>query len=67
MKSISIWLIHVYRLVAPKRVRQACRYEPTCSEYAIQALNKYGLIKGWKLTLQRLGQCRPPLGGEDKP
>ncbi|WP_152439597.1 MULTISPECIES: membrane protein insertion efficiency factor YidD [unclassified Marinobacter] len=64
---LSVQLIGFYRLVAPKSVRQSCRFEPSCSEYAIAALRKYGFLKGWQLTLFRLKRCCPPNGGEDWP
>lgn len=37
----------------------SCRFTPTCSEYAVQALKKYGLIKGGYLTVKRLLRCHP--------
>lgn len=67
MVYLSILLIRFYRLIAPSRVRGACRFDPTCSEYAIQALEKYGFVKGWKMTVGRLRRCRPPYGGTDCP
>lgn len=67
MVRISLLVIKSYRLVAPQRVRQSCRFEPSCSEYAILALQKYGFIKGWKLTFSRLKRCCPLNGGYDIP
>ncbi len=64
---LSIRFIHFYRAVAPQRLRGACLFEPTCSEYAILALNKYGFIKGWRLALNRIGRCKQPNGGSDYP
>ena len=40
-----------------------CRYEPTCSEYSIEAINKFGAFKGILLTVKRLLRCNP-LGGK---
>lgn len=37
----------------------ACRYTPTCSEYAIQAIKKYGPFKGLILAIKRIGRCHP--------
>jgi putative membrane protein insertion efficiency factor len=48
-------------------MRNACLFEPSCSEYGIQALNKYGFIKGWKLILNRIQRCKQPNGGIDHP
>ena len=67
MVELSILFIRFYRLVAPERVRQSCRFEPSCSEYAILALRKYGFIKGWRMTVSRLRRCCPLNGGEDVP
>ncbi|MFQ6739621.1 MAG: membrane protein insertion efficiency factor YidD [Alphaproteobacteria bacterium] len=39
--------------------RSACRFIPTCSEYAKQAIDKYGVIKGIKMTINRICRCRP--------
>ncbi|MBQ0013248.1 MAG: membrane protein insertion efficiency factor YidD [Proteobacteria bacterium] len=39
--------------------RAACRFTPTCSEYAKQAIEKHGIIKGIKLALNRIFRCRP--------
>ncbi|MGL4225436.1 MAG: membrane protein insertion efficiency factor YidD [Vibrio sp.] len=63
----SVWFIHLYRLIAPQRLRGACRFDPTCSEYAILSLNKHGLLKGWRLAFNRIGRCKQPNGGIDYP
>lgn len=64
---LSQYLINIYRGLAPRRIREACRFEPSCSEYALIALNRYGFVKGWRLTIGRLLRCRPPHGGTDRP
>jgi hypothetical protein len=64
---LSIKFIFLYRIIAPKRLRDACLFEPTCSEYAILALKKFGFIKGWSLALKRIYRCKPPNGGCDFP
>ncbi|MBN1561096.1 membrane protein insertion efficiency factor YidD [candidate division KSB1 bacterium] len=46
MQTVIIKLIHVYQRIAPKRLRQACRFEPSCSNYTILAIQKYGSSKG---------------------
>ena len=63
----SGWLIRLYQRVAPQRVRDSCRFTPTCSHYALLALDKHGFLTGWRLTWGRLGRCRHPHGGEDYP
>ncbi len=65
--KLSIKFIKLYQRLAPRKIRDACRFEPTCSNYAILALQKYGFLKGWKMVLNRLGRCKWPNGGEDLP
>lgn len=42
-----------------KRRGVICRFHPSCSNYGVQALEKYGFIKGWKKTLHRINRCKP--------
>ena len=65
IKSVAIWLIKVYQATAPESVRRKCRFEPSCSSYAISAFEKYGFFKGTAKTYRRLKRCRPPNGGFD--
>ncbi|MEM6661708.1 MAG: membrane protein insertion efficiency factor YidD [Pseudomonadota bacterium] len=55
--------VRAYRLFGSPWVGRNCRFQPTCSEYALEALAKHGAIKGTWLTIRRLGRCRP--GGGD--
>jgi putative membrane protein insertion efficiency factor len=66
-KSVLIWLVKFYQRVAPARVRERCRFEPSCSQYMILSLKKYGFFKGLRLGLDRLNRCKPPNGGYDEP
>jgi len=52
-------LIRIYQGMISPFLPNSCRYSPTCSEYAKQALKKHGLIKGLRLTLRRIGSCHP--------
>jgi putative membrane protein insertion efficiency factor len=52
-----------YRLVVSPLLPRACRFEPTCSEYAAQALMKHGFARGAVLAVKRLLSCRPFGGG----
>ncbi|MEE2944782.1 MAG: membrane protein insertion efficiency factor YidD [Pseudomonadota bacterium] len=54
--------IRAYRLIFSPWVGHFCRYQPTCSAYALESLEKHGPIKGLYLTIHRLGRCHP-LGG----
>lgn len=66
-KRAIIWSIHVYQHYAPDRVRLACVFEPSCSEYMILAVKKYGSIRGVLKGIQRLKRCHPPNFGKDYP
>jgi hypothetical protein len=61
-------LVYAYRAVSVNR-RPACRFVPSCSEYAIEALDRFGARKGLPLLLRRLGRCRPggPFGFDPVP
>ena len=63
----SLAFISLYRRLAPPRLRGSCRFEPSCSEYARQAIKEWGVIRGWGLAMARLARCRPPFGGFDAP
>jgi hypothetical protein len=53
------WLIRLYQNTISQAMPPACRFEPSCSEYAYQALEKYGFFKGSWLALKRIGRCHP--------
>lgn len=60
MKRILIWFIRVYqRYLSPMKGRSTCIYIPTCSKYALEALEKYGAIKGSYLAIRRILRCHP--------
>jgi putative membrane protein insertion efficiency factor len=66
MKQLLIWLIHGYRLFISPLFPPRCRFYPTCSAYALEAIQRFGAIKGTILTVQRLGRCHPwHAGGYD--
>jgi len=67
MVWLSIQFIYIYRFISPKKLRESCLFEPTCSEYTILALKKYGFIKGWSKSYKRLVSCKQPNGGVDYP
>lgn len=59
LKKIIIALVHVYQRYAPERIRRKCIFKPTCSEYMILALEKYGLCKGlYKGIVRLFFKCR---------
>jgi hypothetical protein len=63
MKKILIFILRVYKsTISPISVAlfgNACRFTPSCSTYTIEALEKYGTLKGLKLGIKRLGKCHP--------
>ena len=56
---LFILLIRIYKGVISPMFPARCRYTPTCSEYGLLAIKKYGPFKGGWLTLKRLGSCHP--------
>jgi putative membrane protein insertion efficiency factor len=54
-----IFLIRIYQWVISPAIGPKCRFTPTCSQYAITALQKHGLFKGSWLAFKRISRCRP--------
>lgn len=54
-----ILLIRVYQWVISPIIGPKCRYQPTCSHYAVEALKKHGPFKGFWLALRRIASCHP--------
>ena len=59
MKHLAIWFIRLYRLLLSPYLPPSCRFEPTCSQYAVDALKKYGFWRGGLYALRRIGRCHP--------
>ncbi|MBK7309879.1 MAG: membrane protein insertion efficiency factor YidD [Bacteroidia bacterium] len=59
MKKLAIIFVRFYQLTISPLLPNACRYQPTCSAYTIEAINKYGAIKGCWLGLKRILRCHP--------
>jgi len=60
MKGFLIFLIEMYRkYLSPLKGQASCRFTPTCSQYAIEALEKRGIIVGTALTVWRILRCNP--------
>lgn len=57
--NLLVLLVHGYQLFISPMLGPHCRFHPTCSQYAIEALQVHGAIKGSWLTLLRLGRCHP--------
>jgi putative membrane protein insertion efficiency factor len=62
----ALFLLRLYKKLLSPLLPRACRYEPTCSVYAIEAIEKHGLARGGKLAMLRLLRCHPfKAGGLD--
>lgn len=59
LKKIALGFVRFYRKFISPLKRPSCIYTPTCSEYAIDALNKYGFFKGSFLSIKRVLRCHP--------
>ena len=59
MKHIFIWLIKFYRKAISPYTPCCCNYIPTCSQYALEAIEKYGALKGGWLAFKRILRCNP--------
>ncbi len=67
MKKAVICAVKIYQRYAPEELRNKCRFEPSCSDYMLMAIEKYGLIKGVKMGINRLKRCNINGGGVDYP
>ena len=59
MRALLVGVVKGYRLLLSPWLGSACRFEPTCSLYAIGALERHGALAGRYLTLRRLARCHP--------
>ena len=59
MKAFLLWMIRFYRSAISPLRPPCCRFIPTCSQYALEAVEKYGALKGGWLALPRLLNCHP--------
>ncbi len=56
---LVLGLIRIYQNTIGPALPAACRFQPTCSYYAYEAIQRHGLVKGGWLTVKRLGRCQP--------
>ena len=64
MKQLLLSLIRFYQRRISPAFPARCRFRPTCSAYAYEAISKYGLLKGGLLSLRRFGKCHPFYKGD---
>lgn len=67
MARLLIWIVKAYQLVLSPFFGQQCRFYPTCSQYAVDALHKHGAITGSYYTVRRLLRCHPWCDGGHDP
>jgi uncharacterized protein len=59
MRTILVILVRGYQIVLSPLLPAACRYYPSCSAYAIEALERHGAIRGSWLAMRRIARCNP--------
>jgi uncharacterized protein len=62
IQSAALWMLHAYKRLLSPLFPVACRYTPTCSEYAAEAIAGHGTLRGAGLALGRLLRCHPLAG-----
>jgi hypothetical protein len=55
----AMWLIRLYKRTLSPMLPPSCRFSPSCSQYALEAMERYGLFKGGALAIYRLLRCHP--------
>jgi putative membrane protein insertion efficiency factor len=66
MKSFALWLLETYKRWVSPSLPPSCRYVPTCSEYAAEAVERFGFIRGTAMAAWRILRCHPfAKGGYD--
>lgn len=59
MRRVLVAFLRFYKRFVSPLLPPACRFEPTCSVYAMEAISRHGTLRGCWLTLRRLGRCHP--------
>lgn len=59
MKQLLVWVIRAYQLLLSPWMGQKCRFYPSCSNYALEALHVHGALRGSWLAVRRIGRCHP--------
>lgn len=59
LARILVTFVRAYQIAISPMLPPACRYTPSCSQYAIEALQRHGALKGGWLALRRIGRCHP--------
>ena len=64
LKKAALFLIRIYRLYISPLKAPCCRFTPTCSAYAYEAVSRYGFFKGMYLSIKRILKCHPFYKGD---
>lgn len=67
LRSLIYAIVWVYRRTLGHVTGGQCRYQPTCSQYMLDAVDKYGPVRGVWRGIKRIGRCHPWAGGGDDP
>lgn len=59
LRGLFLLPVRIYQYMISPLFPAACRYTPTCSQYAVEAIQKHGPVKGWWLALRRFSRCHP--------
>ena len=59
MKGLALGLIKIYQNTWSRVMPPSCRFAPTCSQYTLEAIQKYGILKGVGLGVRRIARCHP--------
>ena len=63
MKTVAVWILSTYKRWISPTLPPSCRYVPTCSEYAMEAVERFGVIRGGAMAAWRLLRCHPFVKG----
>lgn len=59
MRAIAVFLIRLYQWTVSPLLGPRCRFHPTCSRYALEAITTFGVLRGGWLAVRRIGRCHP--------
>ena len=59
MRTLAIFLIRLYQWTVSPLLGSNCRFHPSCSQYALEAIERFGVLRGVWLAVKRIGRCHP--------